>query len=106
MSTVSLSFKRTPFQGFQQFWSLCKQLSRLCKGVPCSRSLVLFGPVGFLLGNGGLEELVTGLWRGFRHGICWSKVCYWSKVFLDLANYATFFPGLSACGHGCGCFIK
>jgi hypothetical protein len=94
-SSVVLTLHGTPVQGIQQLRPIRQRLLRLRIGKPLARALVHLGPLGLLLFNLGLEEVVRGFGR-LRGELVWlSALGNEAEVVVDVAYYARLLPGLT-----------
>lgn len=85
----------TSVEGVEQFRAFGQGLSGLTIAEPIPIPLVLLGPLGFLLLDRGLEEMVRGLW-GLRGELVGPALLGdEAEVVVDFAYYARLFPGLA-----------
>lgn len=67
---------------------------------------MLLWPNGFLLLDGGLEEMVRRFWCGCGELLGFALLRDQAEVVVDLAYYASLFPGLAFGGILGGGFIR
>ena len=85
----------TPVQRIEQLGSFRQGLSRLGIAEPIPIPLVLLRPLSFLLLDGRFEEMVRGLWGLGGELVGSSLLGDEAEVVVDLAYYASLFPGFA-----------
>lgn len=96
----------TPVQRVEQLGPFRQGLSRLGIAEPISIPLVLLRPLGLLLLNGRLEEVVRGLWGLGGELVGSSLLRDEAKVVVDFAYYASLFPGFAFGGVLGRCLVR
>ena len=100
------SVHSTSVEGVEQLWAFGEGLAGLRVAEPIPVALVLLGPLGLLLLDGGLKEVVRGLWGLRRELVGPALLGDEAEVVVDFAYYAGLFPGLALGGVLGGCFVR